>query len=290
MTTDSVLLLLLGILIFDFVFEKVLGGLNSQSRRKAIPKSLEGIYDTESYHKSQMYQSEVYRFSVISSSFSFLVMITMLGFGIFGWVDNWARSTAPMEYLSTLYFFGVLYITNDLISLPFEWYSTFVIEEKYGFNKSTVKTFFLDKVKGWLITFVIGGILLSTFVILVAFFESNFWIYFWLVMSIFMIFMNIFYTSLVVPLFNKLKPLEDGTLKSAINKYAERVGFPLNNIFVIDGSRRSSKGNAFFSGLGKKKKVVLYDTLIDKHTEEELVGILAHEIGHFKKKHILWSM
>jgi STE24 endopeptidase len=290
MTPDIILTLLIGITVFDFILDKTLGVLNNQSRKKPIPESLQGIYDETNYNKSQAYQSEVFKFSIFSSSFSFVVMLLVLWLGGFGWLDNLVRSWAPMEYLSTLYFFGILYFVNDLVSIPFQLYGTFVIEAKYGFNKMSLKTFVFDKLKGWLMTAIIGGVLLSLFIVTVAFFESTFWIYFWIIMSVFMVFINMFYTSLIIPIFNKLNPLEDGTLKEAITKYASGVGFPLNNIFVIDGSKRSSKGNAFFSGLGRKKKVVLYDTLIEKHTESELVGVIAHEVGHFKKKHIIWSM
>ena len=290
MNEQTILYLLIGITVFDFLFGKTLGILNNQSRKKPIPKSLEGIFDEEQYQKSQKYQSEVFRFSILTSTVSFIATIAILWFGWFGWLDGWVRSIAPMEYLSTLYFFGILYFANDILTLPFDIYATFVIEQKYGFNKMNGKTFIMDQIKGWIMTVIIGGILLSLFIVVVAFFESQFWIYFWIIASAFMVFMNMFYTSLIGPIFNKLKPLEDGPLKEAITKYSQGVGFSLNNIFVIDGSKRSSKGNAFFSGLGKKKKVVLYDTLIENHSEDELVGVLAHEVGHYKKKHIIWSL
>ncbi len=290
MSEQTLLYILIGITVFDFLFGKTLGILNNQSSKKPIPKALEGIYDQEQYDKSQKYQSEVFRFSILTSSISFLATLAILWFGGFGWLDNWVRSIAPIEYLSTLYFFGILYFANDILTLPFDIYATFVIEEKYGFNKMTIKTFIMDLIKGWLMTLIIGGILLSLFIVVVAYFESSFWIYFWIIAAGFMIFMNMFYTSLILPIFNKLTPLEEGSLKEAITKYSQKVGFPLTNVFVIDGSKRSSKGNAFFSGLGKKKKVVLYDTLIENHSEGELVGVLAHEVGHYKKKHIIWSM
>ncbi len=162
-----------------------------------------------------------------------------------------------------------------------------MIEEKYGFNNTTVRTFFLDKVKGYLLAALIGAPLLSLLIYLVRAIGPDFWIWFAVIASAFILFMNMFYTTLILPLFNKLTPLPDGELKSAIQRFAARVNFPLDNIFVIDGSKRSSKANAFFSGIGRKKKIVLYDTLIEKHTIEELVAVLAHEVGHFKKKHII---
>jgi STE24 endopeptidase len=290
MDSNQILYLIIGITIFDFIFGKILGILNNKSSKQPIPASLQGIYDEEKYAQSQKYQSAVFRFSLISSTFSFLVMLAMLWFGVFGWLDGIVRSIAPMEYLASLYFFGIIYFASDLIGIPFDLYGTFVIEEKFGFNKMTWKTFLFDKIKGWLLTLIIGGLIAAIFIFLVAFFEQTFWIYFWMVAAAFMVFINLFYTSLFIPLFNKLTPLQDGSLKEAITQYSKGVNFPLNNIFVIDGSKRSSKANAFFSGLGKKKKVVLYDTLIDNHSEEELVAVLAHEVGHYKKKHIIWSM
>ncbi|MBU2914312.1 M48 family metallopeptidase [Reichenbachiella agariperforans] len=290
MTSETILYLIIGITIFDFVFNKVLGILNNKSRKKPIPASLTGIYDEEKYADSQRYQTAVFKFSAISSTLSFFVMLAMLWFGIFGWLDAQVRAIAPVEYLSSLYFFGILYFASDILGLPFDIYGTFVIEEKFGFNKTTAKTFVLDKLKGWLMTLIVGGIIVGVFIALVALFPQTFWIYFWIVAAVLMVFINMFYTSLIIPLFNKLTPLGDGTLKDAITHYSQKVGFSLNNIFVIDGSKRSSKANAFFSGLGKKKKVVLYDTLIDQHSEEELVAVLAHEVGHYKKKHIVWSM
>ena len=171
--------------------------------------------------------------------------------------------------------------------LPFQLYATFVIEEKYGFNKTTMGTFFLDKLKGYFLAALIGAPLLALLIYLIGKIGPGFWVWFALIASAFVIIMNMFYTTLILPLFNKLTPLPDGELKTAIEQFARRVHFPLDNIFVIDGSKRSSKANAFFSGIGKKKKIVLYDTLIDKHTTDELVAVLAHEVGHFKKKHIV---
>ena len=290
MTEELILYLLLGITSFDFVFDKVLSYLNDKSRKLPIPAELEGIYDKDQYEKSQRYHKVVGNFSTLTSSIGFLAAICLLYFGGFGMLDGWLRSVAPMDMLASLYFFGVLYFASDILTIPFQLYSTFVIEEKFGFNKTTLKTFFLDKLKGYLLTVVVGGLILFALISLIFFMGQDFWLYFWLIISVFMVFVNMFYTSLIVPIFNKLKPLEEGTLKSAIEEYSQKVIFPLTNIFVIDGSKRSSKGNAFFSGFGKKKKVVLYDTLIEKHTTEELVAVLAHEVGHFKKKHIVWSM
>jgi len=177
-------------------------------------------------------------------------------------------------------------LISTIISVPISYYSTFTIEEKYGFNKSTLSTFIKDKIKGLIISLLIGGFILYISIQLYNFFEANFWLWLWVFLSAIIIFINIFYTTLIVPIFNKLSPLEEGSLKNKIEKYSKKIGYSLDKIFVIDGSKRSSKANAFFSGLGPKKTIALFDTLIDKHEEDELVAVLAHEVGHYKKNHI----
>jgi STE24 endopeptidase len=209
--------------------------------------------------------------------------------GGFGWVDGILREEISNEIVLALAFFGVLMLASDVFTIPFQWYSTFVIEEKYGFNKTTYKTFILDKLKGYLLAAIVGGLLLSLLIYSIRTIGPEFWIWFSLVAAMFILFVNMFYTSLILPLFNKLTPLQEGELKSAIEAFSKKVNFPLDNIFIIDGSKRSKKANAFFSGMGKKKKIVLYDTLISNHTTEELVAVLAHEVGHFKKRHIVWG-
>ncbi|MFT7236483.1 MAG: STE24 endopeptidase [Cyclobacteriaceae bacterium] len=284
---QSIYITLLLIISADFILERVLTFLNNKSANSAIPSELEGIYDEEKYAKSQEYNQESDRFGLWSASLSFSLTFLAIYFGWFGALDGWLRNFSPFEPVTTLMFFGVLFVLSDLIGIPFSLYKTFVIEEKYGFNKMTVKTFIIDKIKGYLLTLIIGGVLLSVLIYLIMIWGSGFWVYFWVVISVFMLFMNMFYASVLLPLFNKLVPMESGDLKNAIQNYSEKVNFPLKNIFVIDGSKRSSKGNAFFSGLGKQKKVVLYDTLIENHTVEELTAIFAHEVGHYKKKHIV---
>ncbi len=284
---QSIYITLLLIISADFILERVLTFLNNKSAKSAIPSELEGIYDEEKYAKSQEYNQESDRFGLWSASLSFLLTFLAIYFGWFGALDGWLRNFSPFEPVTTLMFFGVLFVLSDLIGIPFSLYKTFVIEEKYGFNKMTVKTFIIDKIKGYLLTLIIGGVLLSVLIYLIMIWGSGFWVYFWVVISVFMLFMNMFYASVLLPIFNKLVPMESGDLKNAIQNYSEKVNFPLKNIFVIDGSKRSSKGNAFFSGLGKQKKVVLYDTLIENHTVEELTAIFAHEVGHYKKKHIV---
>ena len=289
MTTDEIIyLVLLGLLVFDFLFEEVLDYLNYKSSQKAIPTELEDIYSEEQHEKAKQYHAENYRFGLVSSTFSFFLSFIVIAFGILGMLEQHLSFFENPVY-NALVFFGVIFIVSDVINIPFSYYSTFVIEQKYGFNKTDLKTFIGDKLKGYILSILIGGGILYLLLTLILSIGTGFWLYFWVVISVFILFINMFYTSLIVPLFNKLTPLEDGELKTAIEDYSRKINFPLDNIFVVDGSKRSSKANAYFSGIGGKKKIVLFDTLINNHTNEELVGVLAHEVGHFKKKHIVYN-
>ncbi len=289
MNSTSILYLILGISLISYVFDQALDYLNLKALRPEIPAEIQDFYDTEKYQKSLAYQKEQSRFSFLSSAFSFILSFAMLWLGGFGWIDSLLRPFFENQIVLALAFFGVIVLISDILSIPFQLYSTFVIEEKYGFNKTTVKTFIIDKLKGYALGSIIGGALVAVLIYLVNSIGPNFWIWFGLIAATFILFINMFYTSLLLPLFNKLTPLSDGELKTAIEQFSKKVNFPLDNIFVMDGSKRSAKANAFFSGIGKKKKIVLYDTLITNHTTEELVAVLAHEVGHFKKKHIIWS-
>jgi STE24 endopeptidase len=289
MTPGTLLMIILVILSAEFLFSKILEHLNDRTLKPELPEVLKGIYDEEKYKKSVAYNKASNRFSLLTSSLSFILIFILIGSGFFGWFDNLLRDYIHNEIILGLAFFGVLALSGDILSTPFDLYDTFVIEEKFGFNKTTPGIYIADKLKGYFLGALIGGGILAVLLVLVNTLGPSFWFYFWLVFALFMLFMNMFYTTLIVPLFNKLVPLGDGELKEAINAYSKKVNFPLDNIFVIDGSKRSSKSNAFFSGIGKKKKVVLYDTLIENHTVEELVAVLAHEIGHYKKKHIQYG-
>lgn len=287
MEAKSILILLLAILSFDFIFNKVLEFLNIRSMKEELPDEVKDIYDEEKYKKSIAYAKSNNKFGLLTSTFSFILSFALLATGFFGWFDQEVHDIIATEELVSLAFFGLLFLASDILNIPFQLYDTFVLEERFGFNKTTPKTFVFDKLKGYLLTVIIGGLILFVLLKLITMFGPDFWIYFWIVISVFILFMNMFYTTLILPLFNKLTPLEDGELKEEIEAYSKKINFPLDNIFVIDGSKRSSKSNAFFSGIGKKKKIVLYDTLIENHSKEELVAVLAHEVGHFKKKHII---
>jgi len=291
MKADFILNLIVFIISLDFIIDLVTGILNYKNFEKKLPNNVNDIYNKDEYLKSQQYKKENFRFELITSIFTYIIIIGILLNGILGYLDSFLRTlTFENELSLSLLFFASIYLINDFLKTPFQLYRIFVIEEKYGFNKMKISTFIFDKIKGYFISIVIGVLLITPLLIFIMLYPTNFWIYFWVVISLFLIFINMFYTSLIVPLFNKLEVLEDGDLKEKLNSYANKVGFALSNIFVIDGSKRSTKANAYFSGFGKNKKVVLYDTLIKNHTNDELVAVLAHEIGHYKLRHIISNM
>ncbi|WKN33914.1 M48 family metallopeptidase [Porifericola rhodea] len=290
MQASTLLYIILLIVVLDFVLEQFLSALNRKNKKHSLPEALQGIYDADKYQQSLDYQRANERFSMLSSSFSFVLSMVLLASGFFGWLDIQLQAYVSDQLWRALAYFGILYIASDLITIPFQLYATFVIEEKFGFNKMNLQTFCLDKLKGYVLTALLGGVLAYIFLFLLINIGQNFWLYFWAVAAVVMLVLNMFYTTIFVPIFNKLRPLEEGELRSAIEEYGRKVNFPIKNVFVIDGSKRSTKSNAFFSGIGKQKKVVLYDTLIENHSVEELVAIIAHEVGHYKKKHILTGM
>tara|TARA_R110000751_G_scaffold6789_7_gene28679 strand:+ start:143 stop:1306 length:1164 start_codon:yes stop_codon:yes gene_type:complete len=264
--------------------------LNAKRFKDPIPTEVADVFNAEEYKKSQAYKLTNYKFGIITSVFSLVLILAFLLFGGFAWVDQVAQNISNNSIVQALIFFGIIMIGSDILNLPFSYYQTFVIEEKFGFNKTTKATFFIDKLKQWLMTIIVGGIILSLILWFFQWAGTNFWLYTWALITIFTLFMNLFYSKLIVPLFNKQEPLEAGSLKSKIENYAAEVGFDLQNIFVINGSKRSTKANAYFSGFGKEKRVTLYDTLINDLEEEEIVAVLAHEIGHYKRKHVIYNL
>lgn len=290
MKPESIFYLIIAILVVSFIFDQVLDFFNAQHFDDPIPFELNDVYDEKEYQKSQRYKRERFRFGVIVSSISIVATLLFFFLDGFAYVDKIARSVSSNEIVIALIFFGIIGMASDILSTPFSWYSTFVIEEKYGFNKTSKKTFVLDKIKALFMMVIIGGLILSAVILFYLLVGSNFWIYAWILITVFTIFMNLFYARLIVPLFNKQIPLEEGSLRSKIEKYAEKVGFRLEKIFVIDGSKRSTKANAYFSGFGSEKRVTLYDTLISDLNQEEIVAVLAHEVGHYKKNHIIINL
>ncbi|NQV51701.1 MAG: M48 family metallopeptidase [Flavobacteriales bacterium] len=287
---EVILYALIGITAADFLFDKFLDLLNDRAKSPVMPKEAEGIYDEERYAKWLAYDKANGRLGMVSSSVSILMSLALLIFGIFGWLDTFLQQWVERPVVLGLVYFGVLGFGSSIISLPFSVYSTFVIEERFGFNKTTVKTFILDMLKGAALGLVIGAPLGALIIWLYYALGEYFWLAAWAVMSIFSIFMTMFAATWIMPLFNKFTPLEDGELRTAIEGYCDKVGFKLNRLFVMDGSKRSAKSNAFFSGLGPKKTIALYDTLIEQMETEEIVAVLAHEIGHYKKQHTRQSL
>jgi len=280
------LIIILTAILGEFLLRTVVRVLNLKALNPILSQEFKGYYEPEKYAQSQEYTRVNSKFAFFTSSFDLCIILVFILFGGFNYVDNFVRELGFSTIPSGLFFFGVLFIASDLISTPFSVYHQFVIEERFNFNKMSYKTFILDKLKGYLLTIILGGLIIS---VLLFFFEKTgdlAWLYSWGIIGLFMILIQPLFTTVIAPMFNKFTPLEEGELRSKIESYAKSVKFPLSRIDVMDGSRRSSKSNAYFSGFGKQKRIALFDTLIEKHSNEEMVAILAHEVGHYKKHHI----
>ncbi|WP_299114846.1 M48 family metallopeptidase [uncultured Winogradskyella sp.] len=290
MNSETLFYIIIGIIVINFIKDKILDALNAKHFNDTIPSELADVFDEDAYKKSQAYKAVNYRFGIWSSLFSLVLTLSFLLLDGFEYVDTIARGYSENPIIISLIFFGIIMLASDIISTPFSYYKTFVIEERFGFNKSTKKLFIIDKIKGLFMMAILGGGLLA---LIVWFYQATgkyFWLYAWALITGFTVFMNMFYARLIVPLFNKQTPLEDGELRNKISDYANSVGFSLKKIFVIDGSKRSTKANAYFSGFGSEKRVTLFDTLINDLEEEEIVSVLAHEVGHYKRKHIIFNL
>lgn len=290
METQFVFILILIVLCADFVLERGLDYLNAKHMSPSLPLSLQGIYDEKEYGRFQAYQRSKGRYDLVCSGFSFMLLLLFFIFGGFGYYNAWIVGWMDNMIWQTVIFMLGLIVASSVLGVPFDYYATFRIEEKFGFNKMTVKTYWLDTVKELLLGCILGGVLLAAITWFYVWTGALFWIYAWGVVTLFTILMTMFYSRLIVPLFNKQTPLEEGSLREKIKQFAESVRFEVANIYVIDGSKRSTKANAYFTGLGTQKRIVLYDTLINELTEEEIVAVLAHEIGHYKKRHTLQFM
>jgi STE24 endopeptidase len=287
---EIIFILLVSIIIFNFIKDFFLDYLNSKNFNNKIPEIISDVYDSEKYLKSQEYKKTQYRFSKYSKIFSLLIILSFFYFDGFIIVDSFSRNLFKSEILISLTFFGTIFFGNELLSLPFSIFFTFFIEEKFGFNKTSIQTYISDKLKSWILTILFGGGVLSFIIFQEQLIGENFWIVAWIFITGITIVINGFYAQIIVPLFNKQKKLENGELRSEIEKYSCKVGFDLSNIFIIDGSKRSSKANAYFSGFGKQKRVTLFDTLIEKLNKKQIVAVIAHEIGHYKKNHIIFNL
>ena len=275
------------IVVLAYIVESLLDNLNQSRARNPLDPKIAGLYDAQERERSISYSAEKNRFGFYSATFSTVVMVLALSYGWFATIDNWVRERIDNQIVISLAFIALLSVISWWLNLPFQLYSIFGIEAKYGFNKITPKTFITDAIKGSILATIIGGTLLTAVLWLYQRLEGSFWIFAWALVSGFSLLMFMFGTTLILPLFNKLKPVEDGELKREIEKYCASQGYSLGRLFVMDGSKRSTKANAFFSGLGKSKTIVLFDTLIEKLSTKEIVAVLAHEIGHYKRKHTL---
>jgi STE24 endopeptidase len=279
-------IIILVTLLVDFTLSLISDLLNLKNLSGDLPEEFQDVYDTEKYQKSQAYTRVNTRFGFITSIFSLAVTLLFWFLGGFNWLDQMIRAWAWPFIWTGLAYAGIILAARSILQLPFSIYGTFVIEERFGFNKTTVKTFILDHLKGLALSIIIGG---PIFAAVLAFFKyagPSAWFYCWIVVTGFTLILQYIAPTWIMPLFNKFTPLEDGELKETILNYASQVNYPLAGLYVMDGSRRSTKSNAFFTGFGKNKRIALFDTLIEKHTVKELLSILAHEIGHYKKKHV----
>ncbi|MFT5892393.1 MAG: STE24 endopeptidase [Dokdonia sp.] len=290
MTSQTLFYIIIAILVISYLADLIMGYLNAKHFNDPIPETLQDVYNEEEYLTSQAYKKTKDRFGTYTATFSLLLTVAFFFFDGFAIVDQWARTFTEHPIGVAFIFFGAIMLASDILTTPFEYYNTFVIEEKFGFNKMKPVTFFVDKIKGWGMSIVIGGGLLALIIWIYEATQNTFWLYAWGVITLFSVFMNMFYARLIVPIFNKQAPLEKGELRSQIETYASQVGFNLTNIFTIDGSKRSTKANAYFSGLGSEKRITLYDTLINDLEDPEIVAVLAHEVGHYKRKHVITNL
>ena len=283
------LIIIVATIVFEYILSLLSRQLNLKSLTTTLPKEFVGFYDEKKYEKSQNYTRENSRFAHISSTFNFLLVLAVIFLGLFDTLDKYAQSFGYSPIITGLIFFGIIIIIQDVLSTPFNLYSTFVIEEKYGFNQSTPQIFIVDKLKSYLLLLILG---IPLILAILYFFEAleNAWLYAWGLITLLSVIMPKIYTQFIAPMFNKFTPLENSELRDIIENYSRKVNFPLTEIYVVDGSKRSSHSNAYFTGFGKNKRIVLFDTLLESHTNKEILAILAHEVGHYKKKHIIKNM
>ena len=279
------------IIIFALAVEYLLSTISSildmRNIIEDVPADFQDVYNRKKYARSQAYLKDRTRFGIFSSTFSLLLILVVIHTGLFGVLDQFVRVQTIQPILAGLLFFGIIFIIQDIISLPFSIYSTFVIEEKFEFNRTTPKTFVIDKLKGYTLTVILGSAVIVPILYFFERFGPGGWWIAWGLVTLFMIAVQPLFVHVIAPLFNKFTPLEEGELRLAIEEYSEKVKFPIGRIDVMDGSKRSGHSNAYFSGLGKSRRIALFDTLLEKHTTEEILSVVAHEVGHYKQKHII---
>ena len=280
-------LIIMGALLVEYALSTISSTLNMNSITEKIPDEFQEYYDEEKYSSSQAYLRDKTRFGLFSGTFSLCVTLFVIHTGVFGILDDFVRMNSTHSITGGLMFFGILFIVNDIINIPFAIYGTFVIEEKYGFNKTTWSTFISDKLKGYGLTIVLGSIVIVPILYFFDAYGTNGWWIAWLLIIGFMIAIQPLIVHVIAPMFNKFEPLEEGELRSSIEEFSTKVDFPIGRIDVMDGSRRSAHSNAYFSGFGKSRRIALFDTLLEKHSIDEIVSVVAHEVGHYKKKHVI---
>ena len=279
-------IIIIGIIIFEYVLSFIIRTLNIRSLDPNLPQEFLDTFNEDKYKKSQLYAKANSSFDGITSTYSLFLGLIFIFSGFYNTIDLYARSFELNNILTGLSFFLILTIISDLLSIPFSLYRTFVIEEKFGFNKTTISTYFSDKAKQYLLMIIIGGPVLGA---ILYFFENTGelgWLYVWLFITFFSIIMQPIFNNFIAPMFNKFTPLEDGPLKEKITEYLNKVNFPVKKLEVVDGSKRSAHSNAYFSGFGKSKRIALFDTLVDQLDDNEILAVIAHEVGHYKLKHI----
>jgi STE24 endopeptidase len=288
--SNFIFFLILIIPVAGFLIERYLEHLNAGMRSEILPEQLKDICDQGKYRKSQLYEKDNQKLSLCSSLVNLVVVLIMIAGGGFAFLDNLASSLSSNKIIIALIFFGIIGFSSEIINLPFSWYDTFIIEKKYEFNNMTKRIFITDHLKSWFIAVLIGIPVLALIIWIYYETGKGFWIYAWGLITAFSVFINFFYSEWIVPIFNRQTPLIESPLRTKIEAFAEKAGFRLKNIYLIDGSKRSTKANAYFSGFGSKKRIVLYDTLVREMTDEEIVAVLAHEIGHYRKNHVITNL
>ncbi len=279
-------IIIIGMLLFQYILEILVNILNLRALKPSLPNEFKDTFDEDKYIKSQEYTKTNTKFSFVTSTFSLIVNLTFIFGGIYNYIDILVRNYGYNINLTGLLFFGFLFVINDILNIPFSLYKTFIIEEKFGFNKTTITTYLSDKLKGYFLTILIGGPVLYLILYFFSTYSSYGWLYVWIFLVSFSILMQPIFTTFIAPMFNKFTPLEDGPLLNRIKNYLKEVNFPVAKLEVIDGSKRSSHSNAYFSGIGKYKRIALFDTLLEQMNDDEILSIIAHEVGHYKLKHI----
>ncbi len=287
---NGYLIFILAVIIVSYILDFIIEFLNLKNISPQLPDEFKGTYDDERYKKSQLYLHENTIAGLINKTFFTVIVLVFILTGGFNYIDKFARSYGLGPIPTGLIFTGILVFAFQILELPFDIYDTFVIENKYGFNKTTIKTYILDLIKGIVLAIILGGVIYSCILWFFGKFETWAWLFCWAALIIFQLFLNFIAPVVIMPIFNKFIPLEEGELKNMIENYAHSQNFKMKGLFKMDGSKRSTKSNAYFTGFGKFRRIVLFDTLIEKHTVDELVSVLAHEMGHYKKKHIYKTM